>query len=76
MLTLYYCPNACAGEHPKPEYRAINPLGKVPALRFEDGRVLLESTAILGWIREALLPYNPRDRARAGGIASFVDHAP
>lgn len=37
-------------EHLKPEYRAVNPHGKVPALRFDDGRVLLESTAILSWV--------------------------
>lgn len=42
-----------AGEHLKPEYRAINPRAKVPALRFDDGQVLVESTAILGWVGAA-----------------------
>ena len=45
--------NIFAGEHLRPEYRAINPRAKVPALRFDDGRVLLESTAILGWVGTA-----------------------
>ena len=45
--------NIFAGEHLRPEYRAISPHAKVPALRFDDGRVLLESTAILGWVGAA-----------------------
>jgi glutathione S-transferase len=35
------------GEPMSAEFRAINPAGKVPAVRFEDGRVLSESGAIL-----------------------------
>jgi glutathione S-transferase len=31
----------------RPEFRAINPIGKVPTLVFEDGRMLSESGAIL-----------------------------
>ena len=38
------------GDHKKDEYLAINPKGKVPALRFEDGDVLTEAAAILGWL--------------------------
>ena len=58
-----------AGEHLEPEYRAISPGGRVPVLRFDDGRVLLESTAILGWAGTAyaeadLLGTDPLDRAR------------
>lgn len=45
--------NIFAGEHLEPEYRTISPRAKVPALRFDDGRVLLESTAILGWVGAA-----------------------
>lgn len=33
-----------------PEFRAVNPKGKVPALRLEDGSVLTEFTAIAFWI--------------------------
>ena len=38
------------GDHKKDAYRSINPKGKVPALQFEDGDVLTEAAAILGWI--------------------------
>lgn len=45
--------NIFKGEHRRSEYLAINPQGKVPALRFDDGRVLLETVAILQWIGAA-----------------------
>ena len=38
------------GDHKKAEYRAINPKGKVPALRLDDGDVLTEAAAILAWL--------------------------
>ena len=41
------------GEHTSDEFRAINPKGKVPALRFEDGDVLTEAAAILAWLGAA-----------------------
>jgi len=44
------------GEQFTPEYKVVNPRSKVPALRFDDGRVLLESTAIFGWIHQTA-PY-------------------
>ena len=34
----------------RPEFRAINPIGKVPTLVFDDGRVLSESGAILHYL--------------------------
>jgi glutathione S-transferase len=36
-----------AGETSHPSFLAINPMGKVPVLRFADGRILSESGAIL-----------------------------
>ena len=38
------------GDHKAEAYLAINPKGKVPALRFDDGDVLTEAAAILAWI--------------------------
>lgn len=40
-----------AGEHRKPEYLAINPSGKVPALETSRG-VLVQTGAILTWLAE------------------------
>lgn len=65
------------GEHLKPEYRAISPRAKVPALKFDDGRVLLESTAILEWVGTAypdagLLGADPVDRARVIATCAWL----
>jgi glutathione S-transferase len=67
------------------EYRAINPRGRVPALRFEDGTLLTEAAAILGFIaeqvpdRKLLPPPGTLDHARArewmGFLASSVHPA-
>lgn len=38
------------GDHRKPEYKAINPLGRVPALTVDDGRTLTESVAICRYL--------------------------
>ena len=69
--------NIFKGEHLTPEYKLINPRSKVPALRFDDGRVLLESTAILGWIGTAypnanLLGADALDRARTIATCAWL----
>jgi len=69
--------NIFSGEHLEPEYRAINPRAKVPALRFDNGQVLLESTAILGWIGTAypgrnLLGADALDRARTVATCTWL----
>ncbi len=56
------------GEHRTPEYLAVNPRAKVPALRIDD-RVLTENAAILFYVAHAffdarLLPLDPLDGAR------------
>ena len=42
--------NLQRGEHKEEAYLSINPKGKVPALRFEDGDVLTELAAILTFL--------------------------
>lgn len=69
--------NILTGEQFKPEYREINPRAKVPALRFDDGQVLLESTAILGWIGnafpdQALLGSDPFERAQTIATCAWL----
>ncbi|WP_242111771.1 glutathione S-transferase family protein [Luteimonas aquatica] len=48
------------GEGQRPDYLQISPTGTVPALRFEDGRVLSESNPILFHLAEGT-PYLPAD---------------
>jgi glutathione S-transferase len=49
-----------------PEFLGRNPAGQVPAVVLEDGRVLAQSNAIIGWLGEgtAFIPADPYDRAR------------
>ncbi len=55
-----------AGTTRSAEYLSLNPAGQVPAVRFEDGRVLAQSNAIIGYIAEntELVPTDPFERAR------------
>lgn len=48
------------GENRTPEYLAINPEGRLPALALDDGRMLAESNAILVYLAEGT-PWLPRD---------------
>ncbi|MEN5061085.1 glutathione S-transferase family protein [Luteimonas sp. TWI1416] len=50
-----------------PDYLAKNPNGKVPMLELDDGRVLVESNAILHWLAEGseFLPDDAWQRAQA-----------
>ncbi len=44
--------NFGGGEHRNPDYLAINPVGKIPALRLPDGRVMTESAAMLIYLAD------------------------
>ena len=65
-----------ASDQLKPEYRAVNPQGLVPALVIEDTTVA-QSLAIIEYLDEvypepALLPRSPVDRARVRAMALAV----
>jgi glutathione S-transferase len=66
-----------SGEHKKPEYLAINPVGKVPAL-IDDGVIVHDSTIINEYLEDkfpekALLPDEPVTRARARAFEDYAD---
>jgi glutathione S-transferase len=61
--------NLMKGEHQRPEFRAINPAGKIPVL-VDGDLVLTESVAIVLYLAEkypekGLLPKDPKQRAEA-----------
>ena len=67
---------ASKGDFDSPEYRKLNPQGLVPALE-DEGRVLVQSMAILEYIEEAyptppLLPQDKGERARVRALAYLV----
>lgn len=63
------------GRHREPAYLAVNPWGKIPALRVDD-EVLTEAHAILSLVGDLsaadLLPRNPLERARAHEWMNFL----
>ncbi len=52
--------NQVKGDPKTPAYRAINAIGKVPAVTFDDGRSLAESGALLFWFARSTR-YLPED---------------
>jgi len=54
-----------------PAYLAKNPNGKVPMIELEDGRVLVESNAILFWLAEGT-PYLPHDAWQRAQALSWM----
>ena len=59
--------NSAIGETRTSDYLAKNPNGKVPMIELDDGRVLVESNAILCWLAEgtSFLPADPWQKAQA-----------
>lgn len=61
------------GEGRSEDFLRINPTGRVPALRLEDGRTLAESNAILAYLADGtrFLPGDPYARAKVHQWLSF-----
>lgn len=69
--------NLLQGEQNQPAYRALNPQGRVPALRSDEGELLIQSPAIIEYLEERypqppLLPAEPLARARQRGVAALI----
>ncbi len=65
------------GRQKSPEYRAINPQMRVPALALPSGEVLTQSLAIIEYLEETcpeppLLPGDPIARAQVRAVADIV----
>jgi len=65
------------GINRKPEYRAINPLMRVPTLKLDSGELLTQSLAIIEYLDEMhpqppLLPSDPLDRAKVRAMALLI----
>jgi maleylacetoacetate isomerase len=65
------------GEHRQAPYLAINPQGRVPALRTEEGALLIQSPAIIEYLEERypqvpLLSTDLVARARERGVAAVI----
>jgi glutathione S-transferase len=57
------------------DFTVVNPKGYVPALEFDDGAVLTENVAIIGWVSDqtpALIPPGPLGRARNIEMLAFL----
>jgi maleylpyruvate isomerase len=64
-------------EHKASDYLALNPQGFLPALVTDDGRVLIQSLAIIEWLNDthpepALLPEDPFERAQIRAFALAI----
>jgi maleylpyruvate isomerase len=65
------------GLNKKPEYRAVTPHMRVPALRLDSGDVLTQSLAIIEYLDEVvpeppLLPRDPVERAKVRALAQLI----
>ncbi len=66
------------GEHLKPEYKAINPRGQVPAL-IVDGMLITQVMAITGFLHDSfpkaqIFPTDPMAKAQAVSILAWMNN--
>lgn len=69
--------NLLKGEQRESAFLALNPQGRVPALRVDSGALLVQSPAIIEYLEErypqpALLPAALEQRAQARGVAALI----
>lgn len=67
-----------SGEQNSPQFKVVNPLGKVPVLQLEDGSVITESLSIIDYFEEiypqpSLMGDSPEERAKIKAIERFID---
>ncbi len=65
------------GHNRRPEFRAVNPQMRVPALAIDSGEVLIQSLAIIEYLDEThpdppFLPKDPIARARVRALAQLI----
>jgi len=65
------------GHNRRPEYRAVNPQMRVPALVAPGGEILIQSLAIIEYLDEThpeppFLPKDPIGRAKVRGLAELI----
>jgi maleylpyruvate isomerase len=65
------------GQHKTPDYRAVNPQMRVPALELSGGEKLIQSLAIIEYLDEVypdppLLPVDPVARAQVRAVAQII----
>jgi maleylacetoacetate isomerase len=65
------------GLNKRPEYRAVNPQMRVPALQLDSGEVLIQSLAIIEYLDEVhptppLLPRDLIERAKVRALAQVI----
>lgn len=66
------------GEHQQADFLAMNPAGKVPVLKTDDGTIVTQSLPIVEYIEECnpqppMIGANAEERARVRSIERFID---
>ncbi|WP_422422275.1 maleylacetoacetate isomerase [Pseudomonas sp. GZD-222] len=78
QLEYQYVPvNLLKGEQREEHFLALNPQGRVPALRIDSGELLVQSPAIIEYLEEvypqpSLLPEDRVLRAQVRGVAALI----